>query len=403
MKILVVCQHYWPEPYPLASVCEQLVQRGHEVHVITGVPNYPAGYIYSDYRRGKQRREEHNGVRITRTFTISRRGNPVFRVLNYYSYCLSSLLFACNLREDYDVVFANQSSPVMMARAALAYGKRHGRKCVLYCMDLWPASLTAGGFRESGAVYRLYKGVSARIYQQADRVLISSRPFRDYLTEELGIKGEKIYYLPQAANELSGVTASSSGRKHTIDLVFAGNIGKAQSMETILEAATLLRDIECLQWHIIGAGSELEKTKRCANERGLDNMFFHGFMPEESLAEYYSMADAMLLTLMDDPVIARTLPRRMQAYMAAGKPVLAAAGESVRQVIWESQCGYCVPPGDSKGLVEAIRAFLAREDREQLGRNARAYYEENFSMEVFIQELEMHLYSCLPEEEAQLR
>lgn len=87
MKILVVCQHYWPEPYPLASVCEQLVQRGHEVHVITDIPNYPAGYIYSDYRRGKQRREEHNGVRITRTFTIGRRGNPFFRVLNYYSYC----------------------------------------------------------------------------------------------------------------------------------------------------------------------------------------------------------------------------------------------------------------------------------------------------------------------------
>lgn len=290
-----------------------------------------------------------------------------------------------------------------MARAALAYGKRHGRKCVLYCTDLWPASLTAGGFRESGAVYCFHKGVSERIYQQADRVLISSCPFWDYLTEELGNKGEKIYYLPQAANELPGITEPFSEAKCTIDLVFAGNIGKAQSMDTILEASALLRDIDGLQWHIIGAGSELEKTMQYAVERGLDNMFFHGYMPEESLTEYYSRADAMLLTLMDDPVIARTLPRKMQSYMAAGKPVLAAAGESVRQVICESQCGYCVPPGDSEGLVEAIRAFLAREDREQLGRNARAYYEEKFSMEAFIQKIEMHLNSCLPEGEAQQR
>ena len=146
MKILVVSQHYWPEPFPSTDLCEALAARGHTVHVVTDVPNYPMGRIYPEYRGKKGRREYRNGVRILRTFTIGRRNNILFRLLNYYSFSLSSTRFTRKLKEDYDVVLAIQSSPIMMVRAALAYGKRTGKKTLFYTMDLWPASLAAGGW-----------------------------------------------------------------------------------------------------------------------------------------------------------------------------------------------------------------------------------------------------------------
>lgn len=134
MKILVVCQHYWPEPYRLSDVCELLVQRGHEVWVITDIPNYPLGRIYPDYKGGKNREELHNGVHIIRTFTIERRNNLFFRFLNYYSFAFSSTIKAKCMPNDFDVVFAYQTSPVMMARGAIAYAKKFGEKVVLaYC------------------------------------------------------------------------------------------------------------------------------------------------------------------------------------------------------------------------------------------------------------------------------
>lgn len=128
MKILVVCQHYWPEPYPLTDICEALVQRGHIVDLVTDVPNYPMGEIYSGYEKGKRREEIHNGVHIIRSFTIPRKHNAVFRLLNYYSYAWSSSLLVKKLPDDYDVVFTNQTSPVMMSSAAFAYAKKKSQK-----------------------------------------------------------------------------------------------------------------------------------------------------------------------------------------------------------------------------------------------------------------------------------
>ena len=188
MKILVICQHYWPEPYPLADTCEELVRRGHEVHVVTGVPNYPMGYIYDQYKNGKNREQIHNGVRITRTYTIGRRQNVLFRILNYFSYGISSTAYVLGLKEEYDVVYTNQTSPVMMVSAAMAYAKKWGKKTVLYCMDLWPASLAAGGISQDSPIYKIFKKISCWLYRKADRILITSQMFRDYFKTEFGIE-----------------------------------------------------------------------------------------------------------------------------------------------------------------------------------------------------------------------
>lgn len=398
MKILVVCQHYWPEPFPLTDVCEALVREGHQVHVVTDVPNYPMGYTYPAYKKGKNRKQVHNGVQISRTFTVARRRNMLFRMLNYFSYAISSTLYVLRLKEAYDVVFTNQTSPVLMVSAALAYARKWKKKVVLYCMDLWPASLTAGGIQQSSPVYKLFGWISKKLYCSADKILITSQMFRAYFQQEFGIEDGKIGYLPQYAS--AGFDAQLPPvEKDTVDFMFAGNVGVAQCIPTILQAAKLLQDNKALRWHIVGDGSELENLQQMAKELGLANVTFHGRKPMEEMPRYYAMADAMLVTLTADPLISMTLPAKVQSYMAAGKPILAAANGEIPHVIGESECGFCAPAEDAQGLAEAVERFLACRDKEQLGKNGRAYYNGHFTQAQFLETLVGQLRDhCVTEE-----
>lgn len=389
MKILVVCQHYWPEPYPLQDVCEALVQRGHEVQVVTGVPNYPVGRIYPEYRRGKNRKQTMNGVRIRRTFTIGRRNHVLFRFLNYFSFAISSALYTWRMKEDFDVVFTNQTSPVTMSGGAMVYGRKKGRRVVLYCMDLWPASLAAGGVTEKSLIYRAFGKVSRWIYRSADRILISSESFRDYLQREFQIEDHRICYHPQYSN-VPGEPRVDPGHRG-VNLMFAGNVGAAQSIPTILKAAKLLAHRQELHWHIVGDGSELDRSKALARELALSNVTFHGRKPQEQMPEYFAMADALLLTLTADPVISMTLPGKAQTYMAAGKPIIAAANGEIPRVITASGCGFCAPADDENGLARVVEEFLAHPDKKKLGENGLAFYRAHFSRERFMDALEKEL------------
>ena len=235
MKILVICQHYYPEPIRIADFCETLVERGHEVDVVCGVPNYPMGVIYEEYRRGKKREETLNGVHIKRTFTIGRRTGAFFRLLNYYSFAFSSTRYVSKLKKQYDVVFVNQLSPVMMACAGVKYAKKHHTKLVYYCLDLWPESLMAGGIKRGSFIYRVFDKISAKLYRRADKILVTSKNFIPYFTEHFGIDANKLSYLPQYAEDC--FEPQPLPQKDTVDLTFAGNIGDAQSVETIIRAA----------------------------------------------------------------------------------------------------------------------------------------------------------------------
>lgn len=389
MKVLVVCQHYWPEPYPLQDVCDELVRRGHQVLVVTGVPNYPLGHIYPEYRKGRNREQTENGVRIHRCFTIGRRNNVIFRFLNYFSFAISSKLYLRHLKEEFDVVFTNQSSPVTMSGGAMVYGRKHRKKVVLYCMDLWPASLAAGGVGERSLIYRAFGRISKKIYRAADRILITSESFRDYLQTQFQIGDDRIVYHPQYAN-VTQIPQRSPDQKN-VNLVFAGNIGTAQSIDTILKAAKHLEEVKQLQWHIVGDGSELENCKEMAAKLGLSNVIFHGRKPQSEIPEYMAMADGLLLTLTADPVISMTLPGKTQTYMASGKPIIAAANGEIPRVIADSCCGFCAPAEDAEALAGAVRDFMAHPDRRSLGENGKRYYQQHFSRERFMDALEQEL------------
>lgn len=386
MKILMISQYYYPEPFRHTDICEELVKRGHEVTAVVGVPNYPMGQIYPEFRHGKRRDEVINGVKVHRCFTVGRRRNVLFRVLNYYSYDLSARHYISRMQEDFDVIFVNQLSPVMMAEPAILYKKKHGTPIVLYCLDLWPESLIAGWIDRKSLVYRLFHRVSRNIYHRVDQILATSRSFADYFVYQFGI--HDIPYLPQYAESIFTPEQCAKPQDEFVDLMFAGNVGTAQSVDTIIRAAELTRDIPNLRWHIVGDGAELDRMRKLAEK--LPNVIFHGRKPLEKMPRYYAMADAMLVTLKTDPVLSLTLPGKMQTYMAAGKPILGAIDGETPLIIKEAQCGLCSPAEDAEALAENARRLLTS-DRQSMGQNAYEYYMQHFRKKRFMDELEATL------------
>ena len=388
MKILVVCQHYYPEPFRLPDICETLARRGHDVTVVTGTPNYPEGEIYAGYEKGARADETLNGVRVHRCPLIPRKTGTLYRVLNYYSFVLSSQWYLCRCKESFDVVFVNQLSPVMMAQAGLSWAIRHSKKCVLYCLDQWPESLLAGGIRKDSLVYKIFLKVSRNIYRRADDLLVSSRGFVNYFRQVLKLEDKRIRYLPQYAEDMFDELPAAAEKKAGVDFMFAGNVGALQSVETIVEAAKLLKDNTQIRIHIVGGGIALEHCKELA--AGLGNITFHGRHDVTEMPSFYAMADAMLITMKDDPVLSATLPGKVQTYMAAGKPVVGAiGGETARVVNEEAQCGMCCTPENAQELAQ-IMLRIAQDDelRGRFSENARRYYQQYFRKEQFFDMLE---------------
>ncbi|RHT01169.1 glycosyltransferase WbuB [Ruminococcus sp. AM42-11] len=368
-----------------------MVWRGHEVHVVTGYPNYPEGILYEGYGKGKHIDEVINGVKIHRCFTIPRESGTLKRMLNYYSYAISASAYVLSKKcvssdgKSFDVVFCNQLSPVMMADAAIAYKKKYKVPIIMYCLDLWPESLIAGGITRESIIYKYYHLVSKRIYKKMNKILITSRMFSKYLTNEFGIADEVIEYLPQYAEgifELMPVKPENG----VFDFMFAGNIGAVQSVETIIKAAELLKE-EPIKFHIVGGGSDLERLQ--ALGANLDNVIFYGRRPVEEMPEFYAKADAMLVTLAADPVLSLTLPGKVQSYMAVGKPIIGSIDGETRKVIDDAKCGFCGEAENAEQLAENIKKFINVADKNIMGQNARKYYEENFEEKLFMDMLEM--------------
>ncbi len=390
MKILVVCQYYYPEPFRIADICESLVNRGHDVTVLTGLPNYPEGRVLDDYRNGRKRNETINGVKVLRTFEIGR-GNSSYRLfLNYISFTISASLKAVIIKEKFDVIFVNQLSPVLMAIPALFYKRKHGKKILLYCLDLWPDSLAARGMNEGSIIYKIFHKLSKWIYNSADEILITSNMFKEYFSTILNLDQKIIKHLPQYPEDLF-TQSIHVPQCNKFNFIFAGNIGDMQSVDTIVKAANELQNYSDIVFHIVGDGSKLDYCKQLSNELKLENLVFYGRRPVSEMPYFYGMADAMLITLKDNKTISYTLPGKVQSYMAACKPIIGAINGETKRVIEESRCGLCCAAEDYKGLAQLILEFNNSVNKEEMAKNALNFYKSNYSKERFMLFLEDRL------------
>lgn len=386
MNILVACQYYYPEEVRINEITKELVKRGHKVTVLTGLPNYPEGRVPKEYKFFRKRKETIDGVDVIRCFEIGRRKGFIFRVLNYVSFAISSAIKVLFLKGDYDKVLVYQLSPITMVWPAKVYKKLHKKELVIYSLDLWPESMKTIGLKETSVIYKIIDWISRKMYKAADKIIVSSRSFIDILKHRVK-EGTKFKYLPQHSEMIECMDKDKNDNKY--DFVFAGNIGKAQSVETIIKAANILKENKNIKFHIVGDGSSLQECKELTNELQLENVVFYGRRPQSEMNKYYSMADAMLVTLIDEEFCNRTMPAKVQSYMSAKKPIIAAINGETMDVITESKTGLCVKAEDYESLASCILEYINLDEKtkEEFRNNSYEWFKQNYTLDIYINKL----------------
>lgn len=395
MKILVICQRYWPEQFQITSICEGLVSRGHEVTVLCGLPNVGVpdgmeGHVEPAYRRGKNRNQIHNGVKIIRSFEMGRRAGPFWRMLNYLSFWKSASRKVLRIEEAFDVVFAYQLSPATMCIPADVLKRSKGTPYLLYCCDAWPEWVRAVLGNKFRLIYKFFDKACSRMYRDADSLVVQTPSYISYFADHYGIKASRLHYIPQFSTDGAVVDES---QHEGVNMLFAGNMGTLQCIPLILEAFSQCLDIEEFKLHFVGDGSERENAVKFVEQNGLGNrVFFHGRKRFDEMSRFYEMADICVLALDSSTVIGSTIPAKLQGYMAAGKPVVAAIGGGARYVIEESHCGFASDPADAKSLADTMRRLAMDQGlRRRLGDNGRRYYETFFTKEAYLNAMEEQL------------
>lgn len=389
MKILVVSQYYYPEPFRINDICEELVQRGHDVTVLTGIPNYPDGFIYKGYEKGRKE-EIINGVKVLRCKIRPRKQGSFNLLLNYISFWIRSRFLIRMLPNSFDVVYSYQLSPITSCSAACWYSKKYNKPHFLYCLDLWPESIIENVSPHS-IIYKLIARLSKSIYSKADIIGVTSPSFINYLSSLINWPREKFVYIPQHALDIA--PQSKVERHNHLNIVFTGNIGASQNLDVLVDAVNNVKNEKGFEVIIVGSGSDLERLKRKVEKLGLEHLIkFTGRQPKEKMKEYYSLADFCFLSLRDEGAVSWTIPGKLQEYMSASKPVLAAINGDAKFVIDEANCGVCVGCNDVLGLSNALVYYSNEKKSLKLfGENARSYYVSHFTLRNHVDSLELEL------------
>lgn len=394
MRILIVTQYYYPENFKSNDLSFELSKRGHDVTVLTGIPNYPAGKIFEGYGYFKNLKQNINGVKVIRSLLLPRgNGGGIRLFLNYYSFAFFASLKAIGLNKDFDALIVHEPSPITQFYPALLLHKLNKTPVYFWVMDLWPESLEIAGGVKNKFVLNYFKNLVIKFYKNSEKILITSKGFRKSILEK-GNFADKIEYFPNWAED----TIAEGNTNYKIPqlyegfkVMFAGNVGEAQDMDSILAAAKILKDNKNIKLIIVGDGRKLPYVEEYIQKNDLqETVQCVGRFPVEAMATFFSKADVMLVSLKDDPIFNLTVPAKVQAYMSASKPILAMLNGEGAEIVEEAKCGFAVPAGNAEKLAEAILKFseISKENLAEIGRNSRNYFDANFRMSACIDNLE---------------
>ena len=394
-KILFVCQYFYPETFRGNDVAFHLAEKGHDVHVITGTPNYPAGKFFPGYGIFKKRHEVVRGVKVTHLPIVPRGvDNKIMLMLNYFSFlvvgCLYMLWHA--VFHKYDLVFCQQLSPVMMSMPAVLYKKIRKVPLYTWVLDLWPESLTAAGGINNKHVLGFFDWFVKKEYKHSDKILTSSRSF-DQSILTYGDYKDKIVYFPQWGDGVSNSPVEFDLPKMPEGFVvmFAGAVGEAHGMECNLQAALLTKGNKDIHWVIVGDGRKQEWVQKFIKENGLEETVHTlGRFPSETMPLFFAKADVMLVSLTDSPLFNLYAPAKISSYMASGKPIIACLNGEGGEVVKDAKCGWSVKAGYAEGLAKLVTELYGMDKciLAEKGANGLKYYNEYFEKEKCLRKLD---------------
>jgi glycosyltransferase involved in cell wall biosynthesis len=399
MRILLVSQYFWPETFLINDLMCMMQARGVEVTVLTGKPNYPDGRVFKGYRTLGVQRETYDGISIIRVPVISRGKSRIRLAMNYLSFILSGGLYGPPALRgtEYDLIFVYAPSPILQALPAILLARMRQVPLILWVQDLWPESLSATGHVKSRWLISLVATMVRFIYRKSDRILVQSRAFVGPVTS-LTDQPSKILYYPNLFQTSAAIEPSQRARDLARDLqqcfsvVFAGNLGAAQSLETIVEAACLLKGDTNIRIYLVGSGSQDAWLAQEVDARGIENLVLSGRFCAADMPLLFSAASALLVTLRPDSIFQHTVPSKVQAYLAAGRPVLASLNGEGARIVREAGAGLTSPAGDAAKLANAISNMseMPKSERDSMGRRGRTYFDQHFSPEQLADDLLEH-------------
>ena len=401
-KILFVCQYFYPETFRGNDVAFHLAEKGHDVHVITGTPNYPAGKFFPGYGIFKKRHEVINGVRVTHLPIVPRgEDNKIMLMLNYFSFLIVGWIwmFFHALWHKYDMVFCQQLSPVTMSSPAVLYKKMRKVPLYIWVLDLWPESLTAAGGINNKYILGFFDWFVKSEYKNSDKILTSSKSF-DKSILKYGDYKDKIIYYPQWSDGTSSSTTSEYTLPKTLQelsngsnfiVMFAGAVGEAHGMECNMQAALKTKEYKNIKWVIVGDGRRLDWVRTFVKDNGLeDTVITLGRFPSETMPLFFEKADVMLVSLTDSPLFNMYSPAKIASYMAAERPIIAVLNGEGGEVIKAAKCGWNVNAGDADSLAELVIS-LSNANKQELidkGRKGKEYYDNFFTKEKCLKKLD---------------
>jgi len=400
MRVLIVSQYFHPENFRINEVVRTLIEKGIKVEVLTGKPNYPEGVFFPGYRAWGCQTEELFRAKVYRVPMVARGSrSAIWLALNYLSFVLSGLLFAPWLlrRQKYDAVLVYGVSPALQALPALFIGWLKNARVAVWVQDLWPESLQATGYVHNRWALAGVRQVVRFIYRHTDLLLVQSKGFEAPVSAL--VPGKRVVYFPNSVEAIFSdppdvPLPEMSALDEGFAVMFAGNVGAGQAVEVIVEAAELLKDVPQIRFVVFGQGSRWDWMREQVKARGLSNLHLPGRFPVNTMPGLMQKAGALLVTLADEPIFAMTVPNKVQAYMASGRPILACLnGEGARLVAEEAKAGLSVPAQDAKALAAAVLQLykLPTEDRARMGANGRRYFKAHFDHDKLVDELIAHL------------
>ncbi|MCX5848959.1 MAG: glycosyltransferase family 4 protein [Deltaproteobacteria bacterium] len=401
MNILLITQYFWPEEFRINELSRMLADKGYQITVLTGIPNYPVGSFFPGYGFFRKKTEYYGGIKIIRVPLLPRGKGGGFRLaLNYFSFAfLASILGPFKCRDQYDVIFVYEPSPITVGLPAIVMKKIKSVPIVFWVQDLWPESLSATGAVKSPYILKMVEHLVKFIYSCCDLILVQSRVFINTISS-MGIEQLKIKYFPNSAEGIFSQADGMAGLPQGIKfpegfcVMFAGNIGAAQDFETILTTAELTKNHADIHWVIVGDGRMFSWLQEQVKIRQLSQtVHLLGRYPVETMPSFFSRADVMLVTLRKEPIFALTVPSKVQAYMASARPIIAALDGEGASIIEEAEAGLVCPSENAEMLAEnVIKVYhMDQIQRKKMAMNGRKYFEENFESNKLINDLEYWL------------
>lgn len=402
MRVLILSQYFWPEGFQINDIAKTLSEKGIDIEVLTGKPNYPSGTIFPGYLAGGCQQDSYEGIPVHRIPMLPRARGGLRLALNYLSFVLSGLVFAPWLLRGkrYDVIFVYAPSPILQAIPALLLGWLKGCPTVLWVQDLWPESLSATGHVKNKTVLKLVERVVRFIYRRFDLLLVQSEAF----IAPVGAlaSGTPVTYHPNSVDASFSAPAQAdvpavTGLDDGFSVLFAGNIGSAQAVEVIVEAASLLRHMPDIHFVVLGDGSRRAWMMAEAQTRALSNLHLPGRFPVETMPGFMQKASALLVTLADEEIFRFTVPSKIQAYLAVGRPILACLNGEGARLVAAAGAGLTVAAEDGKGLAEAVLQMyhMSLQQRDAMGKNGAGYHAKHFAHDMLADRLSELLRRCI--------